>query len=158
MVFAMYPPGELLTYFKPYNSYIRFLSASKYPGPCQKEECLMLCGGKTYRPDDRFKELPDYAREDEKGKPVDTAGVAVLWKVLPAKYTRQVQYLSNSTSWLNYSTLENTINDIGFTDSMKFCTSTMANSCTNSTTQNDTFTDSSNNKIVQLLITMNNNS
>ena len=119
MVFAMNPPGELLTYFRPYNSFIRFLSASKYPGPCQKEECMMLCGGKMYRPDESFKELTDYERKDEKGEPVDTAGVAVLWEVLPAKYTRQVQYLSEGKSWLNYSTLEKTMTDTGFTESMK---------------------------------------
>ena len=134
MVFAMYPPGELLTYFRPYNSSIRFLSASKYPGPCQKEECMMLCGGKMYRPDDSFKELPDYAREGKMGKPVDTAGVAVLWEVLPAKYTRQVHYLSDGTSWLNYSTLEKAMNDTAFTDSMQHCQSAMANSITATTT------------------------
>ena len=122
IVFAMYPPGELLTYFRLYDSFfIRFLSASKYPGPCQKEECLMLCGGKLYQPDDRFTELPDYAREGEMGKPVDTAGVAVLWEVLPAKYTRQVHYLRDGTSWLNYSTLEKAMDDTGFTDSMQYC-------------------------------------
>ena len=65
----------------------------------------MLCGGKDYRPDDSFKELPDFAHKDDKGKTVDSAGVAVLWEVLPAKYTRQVQYLSDGRSWLNYSTL-----------------------------------------------------
>ena len=124
MVFAMSPPGELLTYFRPYNSFVRFLSATRYPGPCQKEECMMLCGGKMYRPDDSFKELPDYTRKDEKGEPVDNSGVVVLWEVLPAKYTRQVQYLSEGTSWLNYSTLEKTMNDTGFTDSMQYCQST----------------------------------
>ena len=130
MVFAMSPPGEFLTYFRPYNSFIRFLSASKYPGPCQEEKCMMLCGGKMYRPDDSFKELPDYARKDEKGEPVDTAaaGVAVLWEVLPAKYTRQVHYLSDGTSWLNYSTLEKAMNDTGFTDSMQYCQSATVNS------------------------------
>ena len=123
MVFAMDPPGELLTYFRPYNDFIRFLSASKYPGPCQKEECMMLCGGKMYQPDNRFKDLPDYTREDEAGKPVDNAGVAVIWEVLPAKYTRQVQYLSNGTSWLNYSTLEQAMKDTGFTESVQYCQS-----------------------------------
>ena len=101
----------------------------------------MLCGGKVYRPDDSFKELPDYTHE-EQNELVDTAGVAVLWEILPAKYTRQVHYLSDGTSWLNYSTLENTMNDTGFTDSLKFCSSTLANSCTNPTAKNDTFTDS----------------
>ena len=123
LVFSMDPPGELLTHFRPYNSFIRFLSADKYPGPCQKEECMMLCGGKDYRPDDSFKELPDYARKDDKGKPVDSAGVAVLWEVLPAKYTRQVQYLSDGRSWLNYSTLEKAMTDTGFTESMQYCQS-----------------------------------
>ena len=134
MVFAMDQPGELLTYFRPYNNSIRFLSANKCPGPCQKEECMMLCGGKMYRPDDNFKELPDYAREDEKGKPVDTAGVAVLWEVLPAKYLRQVCYLSNGTSWLNYATLEIAMNDTGFTDSMQYCQSSSTNSPASATT------------------------
>ena len=130
MVFGMNPPGELLTYFKPYNSYVRFLSASKYPGPCQKEECMMLCGGKMYQPDDPFKELTDYERKDEKGEIVDTAGVAVLWEVLPAKYMRQVQYLSDGRAWLNYSTLKEAMTDTGFTESMKHCHSAPVSSPT----------------------------
>ena len=130
MIFGMNPPGELLTYFRPYNNFIRFLSATKYPGPCQKEECMMLCGGKMYRPDDSFKELTDYEHNDEKGEPVDTAGVAVLWEVLPAKYTRQVHYLSKGTSWLNYSTLEETMTDTGFTKSLKHCHSVPEGSLT----------------------------
>ena len=130
MVFGMNPPGDLLTYFRPYNSYVRFLSASKYPGPCQKEECMMLCCGKMYRPDDPFKELTDYERKDEKDEIVDTAGVAVLWEVLPAKYMRQVQYLSDGQAWLNYSTLKKAMNETGFTDSMKYCQPTMVDSST----------------------------
>ena len=130
MIFDMNSPGELLTYFRPYNSYIRFLLARKYPGPCQKEECMMLCGGKMYRPDESFKEVTDYKHKDEKDKPVDTGGVAVLWEVLPAKYTRQVHYLSKGTSWLNYPMLKKTMMDTGFTDpvSTKDCHSTPVNS------------------------------
>ena len=139
MIFGMNPPGELLTYFRPYNSFIRFLSANKYPGPCQKEECMMLCGGKMYRPDDSFKELTDYERKDEKGEPVDTAGVAVLWEVLPAKYTRQVHYLSEGTSWLSYSTLKKAMTDTGFAESMKHCHST---SPTISTMENNSYMES----------------
>ena len=141
MVFGMYPPGELLTYFRPYNSFIRFLSASKYPGPCQEEECMMLCGGKMYQPDDKFKELPDYERKDEQNEPVGNAGVAVLWEVLPAKYTRQVHYLSDGRSWLNYSTLEEAMIDTGFTDSMKYCQSATDNSSTNDTSTSGSHQD-----------------
>ena len=147
MVFAMSPPGELLTYFRPYNSFVRFLSATKYPGPCQKEECMMLCGGKMYRPDDSFKQLPDYVRKNEKGEPVDSSGVVILWEVLPAKYTRQVQYLNGGTSWLNYSTLETTMNDTGFTDSMQYCQS-MINSSTTASHAQDDFADSNSSKTV----------
>ena len=126
MVFGMNsisgsPSGELLTYFKPYKSFIRFLAAANYPGPCQKEECMMISGGKMYQPDDSFRELPDFARKDENGQPVDTAGVAILWEVLPARYMRQVHYLSEGTSYLNYSRLEETMIDTGFTESMKSC-------------------------------------
>ena len=141
MVFAMNPPGEFLTYFRPYNSFICFLSASKYPGPCQKEECMMLCGGKMYRPDDRFKDLLDYAREGEEGKPVDTAGVVVLWEVLPAKYTRQAHYLSDGQSWVNYAKLEDTMNDTGFTASLQYCQSTSSSSPTSTTTTDDSHED-----------------
>jgi len=129
MVFSMNPvspgglPGELLTYFKPYKSFIRFLAAANYPGPCQKEECMMISGGKMYQPDDSFQELPDFARKDENGQPVDTAGVAILWEVLPARYMRQVHYLSEGTSYLNYSRLEETMTDTGFTESIKSCPS-----------------------------------
>ena len=142
MVFGMNPPGELLTFFRPFNSFIRFLSASKYPGPCQKEECMMLCGGKMYRPDDLFKELTDYERNDEKGEIVDTASVAVLWEVLPAKYTRQVQYLSDGTGWLNYSALEKSMTETGFTESMKHCHSAPVSSST--IADDDTFVESNN--------------
>ena len=102
IVFGMNPPGEVLTYFRPYHSYVRFLSAANHPGPCGKEECMMLSGGKMYQPNDSFKELPDYPRKDKSGQPVDTAGVAILWEVLPAKYVRQVHYLRDGEAWLNY--------------------------------------------------------
>ena len=128
MVFGMNPPGELLTFFRPYNSFIHFLSAGNYPGPCLKEECMMLCGGKMYQPDDPFKELTDYERKDEKGEIVDTAGVAVLWEVLPAKYTRQVHYLSKGTAWLNCSILKKAMNETGFTDSLKYCQAAVVDS------------------------------
>ena len=145
MVLGMYPPGELLTFFRPYNSFIRFLSASKYPGPCQKEECMMLCGGKMYRPDDPFKELTDYERTDERGEIVDTAGVAVLWEVLPAKYMRQVHYLSKGTAWLNYSTLKKAMNETGFSDSIKYCQATVVDSSITSIVQdtNDSYANCS---------------
>jgi len=113
IVFSMNPPGEILTYFRPYQSYVRFLSAANYPGPCKEERCMMLSGGKMYQPDDGFQNLPDFPCKGRVGQPVDKAGVAILWEVLPAKYMRQVHYLGEGTSYLNYSRLKETIKDTG---------------------------------------------
>ena len=121
IVFGMNPTGEVLTYFRPYHSFVRFLSSANCPGPCGKEECMMLSGGKMYQPDDSFKELSCADIVDRNGQPVDTAGVAILWEVLPAKYMRQVHYLSGGTSYMNYSRLYETMMNTGFTESMKTC-------------------------------------
>ena len=91
------PPSKLLTYFKPYRSFIRYLAAANYPG------------GKMYQPDDSFQELPDFACKDENGQPVDTAGDAILWEALPARYMQQIHYVSKGTSYLNYFQLEETM-------------------------------------------------
>ncbi|XP_065920042.1 leucine-rich repeat serine/threonine-protein kinase 2-like [Dysidea avara] len=123
IVFGMNPPGEVLTYFRPYHSYVRFLSAANCPGPCGKEECLMLSGGKMYQPADSFKELFEYPHKNKSSQPVDNAGVAILWEVLPAKYVRQVHYLRDGKAWLNYDRLRMAMEDTGFTDSLKYCKS-----------------------------------
>ena len=111
IVFSMNPPGEMLMSFKPYGSYVRFLSATKYPGPCQKEECMIISGGKPYQPDDSFKELSDHSVSNHS---VDKSGVVILWEVLPAKYMRQTQYLHDGSSWQSYSSLEKAMTDTGF--------------------------------------------
>jgi len=76
ILFSINPPGEVLTYFRPYHSYVCFLSAANYSVPCGKEECMMLSHGKMYQPDDSFKELPDFTHKN------DTAGVVILWEVV----------------------------------------------------------------------------
>ena len=116
IVFGMNSLGEVLTYFRPYHSYVRFLSAANYPGPCKEERCMMLSGGKMYQPDDGFKHLPDFTCKNRVGQPVDKSGVAILWEVLPARYMRQVHYLGEGTSYLNYSRLKETMMDTGFTE------------------------------------------
>ena len=118
IVFSMKPLGEVLTYFRPYQSFVRFLSASNHPGPCGKEECMIVSGGKMYRPEESFTELLD-SETDE----MNTSVVTVLWEVLPAKYMHQVQYLCDRPSWENYSSLKKTMTDTGFTESKKYCPS-----------------------------------
>ena len=138
IVFGMNPPGEVLTYFRPYHSYVRFLSAINYPGPCEREKCMMLSGGKMYQPDDSFKELPDYPRKDRRGQPVDTSGVAILWEVIPAKYVRQLHYLRDGEAWSSYDSLQKAMIDTGFTESLKYCHPTPDNSSTAAVPHNDT--------------------
>jgi len=116
LVFSMNPVGEVLTYFRPYQTFVRFLSATNYPGPCQKEECMIISGGKMYQqPDDNFKEVA------HDNKTMDTSVFVALWEVLPAKYMQQVQYLSDGSIWQNYSRLEEAMTDTGFTDSKECC-------------------------------------
>ena len=138
IVFGMNPPGEVLTYFRPYHSYVRFLSAVNYPGPCEKEKCMMLSGRKMYQPDDSFKELPDYQRKDKMGQSVNTAGVVVLWEVIPAKYVRQLHYLRDGEAWSSYDSLQKAMIDTGFTESLKYCHPTPDNSSTAAVPHNDT--------------------
>ena len=117
IVFGMNPPGEMLTYFRPYHSFVRFLSSANCPGPCGKEECMMLSGGKFYQPDDSFKELS----KDSSDQSLHNAGVVILWEVLPAKYVRQVHYLRDGKAWLNYDRFMKAMIDTGFADSLKHC-------------------------------------
>jgi len=124
IVFSMNPPGKVLTYFRPYHNYVRFLSAAKYPGPCGKEECMMLSGGKMYHHDNSFKELSDCSQKDRNGHPMGTAGVAILWEVLPAKYVRQVHYLRDGKAWMSYDRLKKAMIDTEFTESLKHYPST----------------------------------
>ena len=114
LVFAS--SAELLTVLKPYQSFVRFLVPLVDP---VKGKFMMISGGKGFNPDESLDGLPDYPRKDDKGEYVDKAGVVVLWEVLPAKYLRHIQYLSPGTAWLNYSTLEEAVEDTGLVTQVK---------------------------------------
>ena len=101
---------ELLTVLKPYESFVRFLVPLHDP---RQDKHMIISGGKEFITDESLYGLLDYPRKDEKGGCVNKAGVVVLWEVLPAKYLRHVQYLSPGKAWLNYSTLEEVVEDTG---------------------------------------------
>ena len=107
--------GELLTALKPYESFIRFL----VPFFVSEQKCVMISGGKNFKPDESLSDLPNYPRENEKGECVDKAGVVILWEVLSAKYFRHVEYLSPGKAWLNYSTLEEAVEETGLVTQAK---------------------------------------
>ena len=108
--------AELLTVLKPYESYVRFLVPLSDP---ERGKSMMISGGKDFNSDESLDGLPDYPRKDDKGERVDKAGVVVLWEVLPAKYLRHVHYLSPGKAWLNYSTLEESVEDTGLVTQVK---------------------------------------
>ena len=90
---------DLLTWYHPYNGYIRFITAIPCAGPCEKEECMVVTGAKNFRcpiPDElRMKNQEDYQKEDEKGQPNDSAGVLILWEAFKAKMTRQMKLVED---------------------------------------------------------------
>ena len=108
LVFAS--SAALLTVLKPYKYFVRFLVPLSDP---ERNRYMMISGGKDFEPDESLDGLPHYPQEYEKVECVDKAGVVVLWDVLPAKYLRHVQYLSSGKAWLNYSTLEEAVQDTG---------------------------------------------
>ena len=108
LVFAS--SAELLTVLKPYEGFVRFLVPLHDP---RQDKHMIISGGKGFNADESLHGLPDYPRKDDKGGCVDKAGVVVLWEVLPAKYLHHVQYLSPGKAWLNYSTLEEAVEDTG---------------------------------------------
>ena len=90
---------DLLTWYHPYNGYIRFITAIPCAGPCEKEECMVVTGAKNFKcpiPNElRMKNQEDYQKEDEKGQPNDSAGVLILWEAFKAKMTRQMKLVEN---------------------------------------------------------------
>ena len=90
---------DLLTWYRPYNCFIRFITAIPCAGPCEKEECMVVTGAKNFRsplpPDNPVKDQEDYPKRDEKGQPNDSAGVLILWEAFRAKMTRQIKLIED---------------------------------------------------------------
>ena len=89
---------EVLTWYHPYNSFIRFVTAIPCIGPCEKEECMIVTGAKNFRspiPPERdlVKDVEDFPKYDEKGQPSGSAGVLILWEAFRAKMTRQMKLI-----------------------------------------------------------------
>jgi len=113
LVFAS--TGELVTSVNAYNNLVRFLTPVIYPDGVH----VMLSGGKDYTTGETLEDLPGYHCKNEKGEPIDNAGVIILWEVLPAKYLRHVEYLCSGQVWLNDSTLQVAVQDTGLSKQVK---------------------------------------
>lgn len=92
---------EMLTWYHPYNGFVRFITTIPCAGPCDKEECMVVTGAKNFRsplpPDNPVKGQEDIPKHDEKGQPSDSAGVLVLWEAYRAKMTRQMKLIEDKS-------------------------------------------------------------
>ena len=86
---------ELLAWYQPYKEYVRFLTLIPGSGPCKMEKCMVVSGGKKFI--SLVKDMgPDYEKEDEKGQPLDRAGVLVIWEAYEAKTMRQIKLVEEN--------------------------------------------------------------
>ena len=86
---------ELLAWYQPYKEYVRFLTLIPGSGPCEMEKCMVVSGGKKFI--SLVKDMgPDYEKEDEKGQPLDRAGVMVIWEAYEAKTMRQIKLVEEN--------------------------------------------------------------
>ena len=90
---------DLLTWYHPYNGFVRFITAIPCAGPCEKEECMVVTGAKNFRsplpPENPVKNQVDFQEVDEKGQRNDSAGVLILWEAFRAKMTRQLKLIED---------------------------------------------------------------
>ena len=87
---------ELLTWYQPYSEFVRFLTVIPGSGPCEKEDCMVVSGGKNFIP--LLHDMgPEYEKTDEKGQPLDKAGVLVIWEGYNSKTIRQINLIEKSS-------------------------------------------------------------
>ena len=83
---------ELLTWYHPYNDYIRFLSCIPCSGPTTTESCMVVSGGKKFT-----SPIPTISNpEDSDPADVNNPGILVLWEAYDAKTTRQIKLVEDS--------------------------------------------------------------
>ena len=112
--------GDILTYFKPFKSYINFLVPIPEVGPCHSEKAMVLIGGKEIEqvgnleldvegdPVIPVNRLP--GKQGEGNHKVDpgasVAGTLLLMEAVGAYHAKQIQYLKKGNTWDSYSDLQ----------------------------------------------------
>ena len=81
---------ELLTWYHPYNDYIRFLSCIPCSGPTTTESCMVVSGGKKFT-----SPIPTISNPED-SDPADNSGILVLWEAYDTKTTRQIKLVEDS--------------------------------------------------------------
>ena len=101
---------ELLSWFHPYEGYVRFLTCIPSAGPCEMEKTIVASGGKGFRPlvEGLDQEM---MRGDKTSTSTSESGTVIMWEAYEAKTMRQVKLLEeNSPHYLdNHNTVCQTI-------------------------------------------------
>ena len=108
---------ELLTWYRPYSEFVRFLTVIPGSGICEMEKSMVLSGGKCFHPlaDDMGS---DSEKLDDKGQSLDRAGVLIVWEAYEAKTMRQMRLVEeNSPGYLDtHGSVRQTIHNGEFRD------------------------------------------
>lgn len=111
---------QLMTYIKPYKEYIRFLCPVPCAGPCGTEKCMVVSGAKSFQ--SLFPDMPAASQEpeDEKGQPVDRAGVLLLWEAHSGQMMMQMRAIEkqaeNGFFLESHTKVKSLIREMGFKD------------------------------------------
>ena len=105
---------ELLMWFHPYTSYVRFLLCIPCEGPCHTEESMVISGGKGFH-SSMVPGLREYDNPEMSG-----VGTLVVWEAFPSKMSRQISLLqSRSSTYLeSHENIRDMIQRGGFGDSV----------------------------------------
>ena len=98
---------DFLLHFQPYDHSVQFLTVVPSIGPCGKEQCMVLSGGKRYLMNCYLEGVSDDAHAPDIPATVEevsesTAGTVILWEALRACHIRQVRMLSKGDAWTSH--------------------------------------------------------
>ena len=105
---------ELLSWFHPYQGYVRFLTCIPSAGPCGLEKAMVASGGKHFRP------LVEGLNEDTGSESSSSfeSGTLIIWEAYEARTMKQMKLIEqNSPDYLNsHATVHRMIQEGGFKD------------------------------------------
>ena len=83
----------ILTWFCPYEGYVRFLTYIPSAGPCETEKGMIVSGGKDFK---TLVELDMYMTQGEKTGSGSVKGTLVVWEAYEAKAIRQMKVIDDN--------------------------------------------------------------
>ena len=94
----MFHKEDILTWFQPYEGYVRFLTYIPSAGPCEMEKAMVVSGGKDFKP--LVEGLQE--KQTDGGETQSVKGTLVMWEAYEAKTIRQMKLIeSNAPDHLN---------------------------------------------------------